>query len=122
MSFSYDPDLDTDLDRVRFNVADTEKGSGPKPNGGNFQNEEIAALLTEAGKWQLAVAACLETLASGWATESSFSVHNGSFSGSDTSARYWAMAKRWRDEYGDISGAPTPTITAATIARSDGYS
>jgi len=122
MSFSYDPDLDTDLDRVRFNIADTEKGSGPKPNNGNFQNEEIAALITEAGKWQLAVAACLETLASGWSSHSSFTAHNGSFSGSDTSARFWAMAQKWRDQYGDVVDAPVPSIISSTIARSDGYS
>ena len=66
MSFSYSTELTTDRDKVRFFIGDTVSGSGPKPDNGNFTNEEIDGLVTLAGSWQGAASMALRALSSSW--------------------------------------------------------
>ena len=100
MAFSYDDTMPANLDRVRFHLQDTVEGKGPKPANGNFSNAEIEELIASEDTWRLAVAAGVEVLASAWSEKMSFSVVNGSFTRSDASKQYLAMAKDWRDKYG----------------------
>ena len=106
MAFSYAGSMSTDLDRVRFYLGDTEQGSGPKPNGENFSNDEVVGLITHEGDWRLAVAAGYETLAAMWAKNTSFSVVNGSFTRSDAAQRFLDLAEDWRNKYGEADDAP----------------
>jgi hypothetical protein len=101
MSFSYDDTMTADVDKVRFGLQDTELSKGPKPGNANFTNDEIDALLSMENSWQLAVAAGFEKLAAAWARHTSFSVVNGSFTRSDAAKQYLAMAKEWREKYGE---------------------
>ena len=67
MSMTYLGDLSTDLDQVRFAIQDTTSGSGVKPNGVNFTDEEILGLLAIEDTVGRTVAACYEVLATAWA-------------------------------------------------------
>jgi len=55
MTFHYQPGLD-DVSRVRFHLGDTVE------TGAKFQDEEIAAVISEKGSWQQAVIACILNL------------------------------------------------------------
>jgi len=106
MAFTYCDEIDTDKDRVRFNLNDTIENKGPKPANGNFTDAEIGMLLSNEDSWRLAVAAGYEALAAAWADKMSFNVVNGSFSRSDASKQYQALAMEWRRKYGESAGAP----------------
>lgn len=54
MTFSYDLSNGfTNMERVRFHVGDTVSAQAW------FSDEEITAIITEAGSWQVAVIACI---------------------------------------------------------------
>ena len=55
MTFTYSP-FSADRDRVRFHIGDTDSAAAM------FSDEEIAAIITEAGGWRAAVIYCLESL------------------------------------------------------------
>lgn len=61
MSFTYDPA--TDIGKVRFELGDDAAGQGVKPDGSNFTDEEIQAVLTREHSVMRAVAGICETLA-----------------------------------------------------------
>ena len=105
MAFTYSDAISTNRDKVRFWLQDTEDGKGPKPANGNFSDAELDGLITIEGRWELAVAAGFEILASAWQPETSFSVFNGSYSRSDAAKGYLALAQQWRDRYGLEGGA-----------------
>jgi hypothetical protein len=115
MAFSYDDSLSTNRDKMRFHLNDTVEGKGPKPANGNFSNDEIDALLSSEDTWRLAVAAGFEVLASAWSPQTSFSVVNGSFTRSDASKQYLAMAKDWRQKYGTSATAPNRPSSTAVV-------
>lgn len=118
MAFTYSGTLATDLDYIRFKIQDTVSGDGPKPNGGNFTDEEIAGLLTVEGTANRTIAALYETLATVWAdyVDSRMDVRDEKLS--QKSARYAAFAKQWRDDYGKA----TSGIRTSFVTRVDGYS
>lgn len=122
MAFTYDDTLTSTRDKVRFWIRDTVADKGPMPNNGNFSDDEINGLLTIEDSWQEAVAAGFETLAAAWASHTSFSVNNGSFSRSDATKHYLTMAKSWRERYGEATAAPTPRFSVRAVTRQDGYS
>ena len=66
MSWTYNANLSTDRDKVRFFIGDTVSGSGVRPNNVNLTNEEIDGLLTLGGSWQAAAALACRALASAW--------------------------------------------------------
>jgi hypothetical protein len=96
VAFTYDPTLDTDLDKVRFYAGDTVYLDGPLPDGGNFSNEEITALLTIHAEWECALAACFEKLASAWASRPIFGPGELSTIHVDTGKKYERLAEVWR--------------------------
>ena len=120
MSFSYDSTLAADTDKIRFNISDTIENEGRLPNGANFQDEELTAVISMEGSWQMAVASCFDRLAAAWATEdSSINTRNGSFS-RNTSPQYFRdLATDWRDKY-DVT-VPTRAIYGIPITKTDGY-
>ena len=101
MTFSYNINLESDTDKIRYRVQDTAPGSGPKPGGGNFEDEELEGLLLIEGSVERAVAAVYEALATSWssvATESEIGPRREKFG--ETAGKYQDLAKRWRARAG----------------------
>lgn len=62
MTFSYSP-FTANKDRVRFHIGDTDSTQAW------FTDEELTAIITEAGSWQAAVIACLKNMIARLASE-----------------------------------------------------
>lgn len=72
MSFTYSStSLTTDLAKVRLTIGDTTSGAGPRPDGSNFTDEELAIFIADAlasgGTWRNAVPPVLRVLANQYA-------------------------------------------------------
>lgn len=119
MAFTYSDALTLDRDRVRFSIADTVSGSGPKPADANFSDAEIAGLITIEGTWQRATAAAFENLAALWTRQVTFSAGDMSASLSNIAEGYRSDAETWRKRWGYAGG--TASGSSATT-RADGYS
>ncbi len=118
MTFTYTNTLATDRDKVRFYLQDVTQNSGPRPNNGNFDDNEIAGLLTAEGSWPKAVAAGYEVLAAAWAGYADWQAGPRRENASQIAARYAEQAEEWRQRHGATStGAGTRHPT-----RADGYS
>lgn len=118
MTFTYLGTLATDLDKVRFYIADRVVGSGPRPGGANFTDEEIGGILTIEGNWQRAIAALFEVLASEWGDEVNITVGPRREELSQTAMHYLKLAATWRTRYGHASSAAGSRF----IVKVDGYS
>lgn len=118
MTFTYAGTLATDLDEIRFKIQDTVSGSGPKPSGGNFTDEEIAGLLTTEGNVERTIAALYEALASIWGHYVDTSIGPRNERLSQVADRYQKMATQWRKDYG-FGGT---TLVTGFVTRVDGYS
>lgn len=67
MTFSYDPNLADDTSWIRLQTGDSVSGTGPRADGSNFSDEEIAALLGLASNdTQKVVAELFSILAAEW--------------------------------------------------------
>ena len=119
MAVSYDSELTTDRDRVRFYLQDTADGDGPKPADANFSDAELDGLITLEGSWQKAVAAGFETLAAAWRKYPDYKADDVSISSSDIADGYAEDAKEWRSRY---MAAPTSLAGSRPVTRQDGYS
>lgn len=93
MSWSYDPQLDTDLDLVRFYVGDTNT------NNQRVSNEEITAILALEPIPILAAAMICDSLAGSQSSASSRSIGGTSVSGDSESAHFEKQAVRLRNQY-----------------------
>ena len=122
MLFTYTATLATDRDRVRFHLQDTVYGSGPKPNDGNFTNDEIDGLLTAEGVWQRAVAAGFEALVAAWQRYPNFTADGLQLARSDIAKGYAEQAAKWRKQYGTSTQARTGGAGSRAPTRVDGYS
>lgn len=119
MTFTYVGTLATDLDKIRFKIQDTVSGSGVKPSGGNFTDEEIAGLLAvEGNNINRAVAALYEALSVAWANRVDSKMGSRDEKLSQTAARYAKLAEEWRDMYGYTSS----TVAFGFVTPVDGYS
>lgn len=111
MSFSYDPTLPTDLDKVRLALGDTDS-TAPL-----LSNEEITAMLeTYIGVLQTA-APLAESLAAKFARRVNISVDGLSKSYSDLSRNFALLAERLRARATDEAGGlGMPLISGVSIA------
>lgn len=66
MTFTYDKTLSTNLAKVRFAIQDTIENEGIKPDGANFEDEEINGVLDVEVTVGRTVAALFEALATGY--------------------------------------------------------
>jgi len=117
MAFTYDDTLNTDRDKVRFALQDTQIDSGPKPNGGNFSDNELSGLVTLEGEWQRAVAAGFEALAAIWTQYADLSEGPHKETLSQVAEGHRKSAVLWRAR----SGSAIPARVAGII-KVDGYS
>lgn len=120
MTFTYDGDLVSDLDKIRFKVQDTVSGSGVKPSGGNFTDEEINGLLTIEGTVNRTVAALYEALHATWANHVDARIGPRDEKLSQKAKNYEKLAAKWRDDYG--YGDEATTLVTGFVTRVDGYS
>lgn len=95
MSFTYV--LSTALGQLRLALGDTTETSGPRPDGSNFQDEELQVFLTlEENDVDRATARACETLATQWAAMSDLTVGPRSEKLSQVAARYAEQARALR--------------------------
>lgn len=120
MAFSYTGVLSDDTQWVRFTIGDTTYEEGPRPGStSNYQDEEIDAIIADAGSKGRAAAFLCETLATEWG------VYAGSVSMADYSENLTARAEEFRKraaelrkQYGGTRAAPTQVAPT----RVDGFS
>ena len=120
MTFTYDPTkLQTDpATQVRLLLGDTVSGRGPRPNGRNFEDGEIAFFLSETGNDPyLAAALAAETLASEWASAADVAVGPRRERLGQISRQWERRAKRWRA----MKGGAGARVYAAPIGHNDAY-
>jgi len=115
VGFSYDTTLATDVDRLRFNVGDTVSGAGPKPDDGNFTDEELAGILESEGSIERATAYVCDALSIMWSRHVSFTADGTQIALSDVSRRFAEQASLWRTKAGRRAGS-------RSVTRQDGYS
>lgn len=116
MSFTYD--LETAAGKLRLELGDQTDGSGVRPDGTNFSDEELATLLTLEGDNQgRALARACEVLATMWATFADLTVGPRSEKLSQVAARFEKRAAALRLQHG---GGSTGAY-AAGVVRVDGY-
>lgn len=104
MTFTYNGDLATNLDEIRFQIQDTVENSGVKPSGGNFSDEEIAGLLTLEVTVGRTIARLYETLGTAWAKYVDTKIGSRDEKLSQVSKNYFALASQWRAKHGGGSG------------------
>lgn len=117
MAFTYNGNLATDRDRVRFHLGDATEGTGPLPGDANLTDAEIDGLITAESTWQRAVAAGYEVLAGRWRRHPTFKADGLTLNRSDIAKGFAADAERWRKQH----GYTTPVYVAGQIPV-DGYS
>lgn len=116
MAFTYD--LTMDAGKLRLEIGDSTEGTGVRPDGTNFEDDEIAYILDqEGGSLGRAVARACEMLATLWASAADLTVGPRSESLSQVATRYESRAKALRLQYG---GAITGAMAVGVI-RADGY-
>ena len=118
MAFTYDFSAKKDVARVRLALGDTVKDSGVLPEGRNFDDSEIEAVLTECSDdIDAATFTFLKSLANVWGTYVDITVGPRKESLSDISFHY---AKR-ASEMGSRTGLSAKSFAVA-LTRIDGYS
>ncbi|HUV92746.1 MAG TPA: hypothetical protein VMV80_06640 [Anaerolineales bacterium] len=118
MAITYNGDLSTDLDKVRFYINDVTDSAGPQPASGNFTDDELGGLITTEGSWQRAVAGAFEVLSGMWSKYVDTTEGPRSERMSQTATQYKDLAVEWRSKYGaSVTQAGTRHPT-----RIDGYS
>ena len=115
MSFSYD--VATTVGKVRMWLGDTVSGSGPKPDGTNLSDEEIAALLEQENNHiGRTVAACCEMLANAWASVATIRIGPRSEDFGAVSEGWARRARQLRAQYGGAA-----MVFSTSLNRNDGY-
>lgn len=122
MEFTYDEGHGLDRDRVRFAIGDTVHGHGPRPDNGNFSNEELDALLAEYGNWPCATAAAFRALHAAWAVRPIFGPGELSTTHANVAAQHERAAAFWAGRCADTQPAVVPVVRFIAVKRVDGYS
>jgi hypothetical protein len=118
MAFTYDFNIKRDIARVRLSLGDTVQDSGVLPDGKNFQDSEIEAVLADCNNdVDAATFVFLKGLSNAWGTYVDITVGPRKEGLSDVSFHY---AKR-AAEMGARTGLSAKSFSVA-LKRIDGYS
>jgi len=118
MAFTYDFSSKKNVAKVRLALGDTVQNSGVLPEGANFSDAEIEALLSDFNNDIDAVTFfCLKSLSNAWGTYVDITVGPRKESLSDIAFHY---AKR-ASEMGERTGLSAKSFAVA-LTRVDGYS
>lgn len=109
MAFTYDPTLDTDLDKVRFTIGDTAT-----PNH-LIEDAEITAMLASAGSVNVASYKICHHIAAKFARQADFSMDEQGVKLSQKSAAYEKLAARIKED--SVDGGLQTIVTT----KIDGY-
>lgn len=121
MTFTYTSNLNTDdIDYIRFHTGDTTESEGIKPNGANFSDEELTALLSIEGTKYRAVAAVFEALSATWAIYVNTQMGSRREGLEKVADNFMKLASQWRKQHGETPSATT--LTTGFVTRVDGYS
>lgn len=119
MAFTYTGALDTDLDKLRFEIGDNVENAGVMPNGANIPDATMSAIITAEGSVGLAAARICESLARAWAKIAA-SIAIGSRSESNQQSANWtAQAAQLRKQYGERG--TTSGLFSVGMQRDDAY-
>lgn len=118
MTFTYTGTLASDLDKVRFYIADRSLNNGPRPGANNYTDEELSGLISVEGTWQRAIAAAFETLAAEWSDEVNIAVGPRREDLSQVAQYYLKQATIWRNRHGVSTGG----AGSRSPTKVDGYS
>lgn len=106
MAFTYDDALSTDRDKVRFRIKDTQENAGPRSDGRNFSDNEIAFVLTDEGTVTAAIAHLFEILRAEWASVAmSDKEGDSTIDAKQVTKEYKDLAEEWRAKPGGSSGS-----------------
>ncbi|HRF49101.1 MAG TPA: hypothetical protein PLC98_15825 [Anaerolineales bacterium] len=122
MSFSYSLALEDPISQVRLEIGDTSPvpGSGPKPDGSCYQDEEIAYFLRREGDIVgCAAAALCEALARAWASIGTTTIGQISEQHISTAGKYADQAKLLRAQYGYGAVLPTDGGNSLSVGTID---
>lgn len=109
--------------QLRLLTGDTSDGDGPRPNGGNFQDDELDVFLVlEADNMNRAAARIFEVLAAEWSRYAgSYRLGPESEEARQAEA-FAARAAEWRSLYGfTVDNEGTAGATSAVVNWSDAY-
>jgi hypothetical protein len=121
MTFTYDGSLATDVEKVRFDIGDTQENDGPRPDSSNYSDEEITAIIAQEGNFGKAIARMYEVLAAEWSAAAG-RVEMADYKEDYTkrAEMFMAKAKDARRRWGD--SIRTANITQVAPTRVDGFS
>lgn len=111
MSWSYDPNLSTDRDRVRFLIGDTDT------NDQLLSDEELDYLLTQYSVYEAAAVAC-EAIAAKYARKADKEVGDLSIKWSQVSDQYTKKAQELRKQ-AKVSNPAVPFAGAISISQKE---
>ncbi len=127
---TYNDDLSTDRDKIRFFIGDKVYGKGPKPMIDdedpictNFTDDELDGMIALSGSWEEAVANAYDTLAALWVPFPTYQADNFAISRSHIARNFQEQAKLWRDTHGLAGGSyKFGAAGSRPITRVDAYS
>lgn len=118
MAFTYDFAVKSDVSRIRLALGDTVRDSGVLPDGKNFSDDEIEAILVECNNDVDATTfVFLKSLANTWGTYVDITVGPRKESLSQIAAHYSRRAAELAKQTGLSAKAFT-----VLLSRVDGYS
>lgn len=116
MAFTFTGNLDTDLDKLRFDVGDNISGVGIQPDNSNVPDATMNALITAEGSWESAAVRVCETMARHWRRVANISVGSRREDLGSIADGWQKSADDLRAKYG--IGA---RMFSTSLLRNDGY-
>lgn len=116
MSWSYDPALSTDKDKVRLFIGDTDTTAQL------FSDEEISALLVSVPSPSLAAALLADAQAAKYSRFSAISIDGASFAYQQRADMFRTLANRLRAQATatEAGGIGTPAVSGVSISEDNG--
>lgn len=117
MTWSLEPPLDTDLNRLRIAIGDVTFNDGPAPDRANLSDEMLDYFLETAGSVPGAAALAFEHLAALWISRPVFGPGELSTIHTNLYDKFMKLAAEWRSR--DTSGGGE--LGSATVVRVGGF-
>lgn len=115
-TITYTGALNTDLDKLRFEIGDTEQSAGILPSGANISDVTLAAILTAEGSVGAAAVRVCDAMARHWRRMANISVGSRREDLGSIADGWQKSADELRAKYG-IGAA----MFSASMQRDDGY-
>jgi hypothetical protein len=122
MAFTYSTDLATDRDKIRLRIGDTVANAGPRPDKRNFDDAEIAFILSdEDDRVSGAIAQVFEILSNEWSAYAlSERDSDVAMDATEVAKQFRAQAKIYRAKPGGSSDVIAGSVIV-DFTRSDAW-